>query len=132
MVESTTQPSESNIRRIIALVAYDGTEFCGFQYQIGQPSIQATLEEALDKFCRVQDRIVGSGRTDTGVHATGQVIAATVEWKHSLQAFQQAWNVHLPKSVVIRGVCIVPEPFHPRFSALKRTYCYYVINQVGC
>lgn len=129
MAEIVTQAVDGTTKRIAALIAYDGTDYCGFQYQVAQPSIQATLEKALSKFCKFRSRVLGSGRTDTGVHANGQVVAVQVEWKHSLQAFQQAWNVHLPRSIVIRDVCIVPETFHPRFSALKRTYRYYVIHK---
>lgn len=113
-------------RLICALVAYDGTEYSGFQVQANARSIQGVLEEGLERltghFCRVH----GSGRTDAGVHAHGQVIAADVPWKHSLDALCQAWNRHLPEAVVIRQVADAPAGFHPRFSATSRTYRYTV------
>lgn len=76
-------------RSICALVAYDDTEYSGFQVQANARSIQGALEEGLERltghFCRVH----GAGRTDAGVHAHGQVIAANVPWKHSLDALCQ-------------------------------------------
>jgi tRNA pseudouridine38-40 synthase len=124
-----TLHSES-LQWIAAQIAYDGTDYYGFQYQSALPSIQGTLETALDVFCKRHGRVIGSGRTDTGVHARGQVVAVLVEWKHSLLALQRAWNVHLPPSIVVNGICQAPIGFHPRFSALQRTYRYYVVNRV--
>lgn len=113
-------------RSICALVAYDGTEYSGFQVQANARSIQGALEEGLERltghFCRVH----GAGRTDAGVHAHGQVIAANVPWKHSLDALCQGWNRHLPIAVVVRYVAQAPAGFHPRFSATSRTYRYTV------
>lgn len=120
--------ADKAVRHVAALVAYDGTDYFGFQYQLNHPSIQESLELALSKFCKAAGRVVASGRTDTGVHALGQVIAVKVEWRHDLQALMRAWNMYLPKSIVIRAICDVSEPFHPRFSALTRTYRYYVLN----
>ncbi|MFN8442266.1 MAG: tRNA pseudouridine(38-40) synthase TruA [Caldilineaceae bacterium] len=120
----------SKFRLVAALVAYDGTDYFGFQYQANKKSIQGELENALSKFCSYSGRVVGAGRTDSGVHARGQVIAVKVEWKHELQALLRAWNVNLPPSIVICAICDVGEGFHPRFSALSRTYCYYVTNNL--
>jgi len=116
-------------RSVCALVAYDGTDYSGFQVQTNAPhTIQGALESGLEKltgqFCRVH----GSGRTDAGVHAHGQVILATVDWKHSTDALCQAWNRYLPDAIVIRRVVEAPEGFHPRFSATRRTYRYTVLH----
>ncbi|MFZ1757070.1 MAG: tRNA pseudouridine(38-40) synthase TruA [Caldilineaceae bacterium] len=116
-------------RSVVALIAYDGTEYSGFQVQANAPrTIQAALEEGLEKltgrFCRVH----GSGRTDAGVHAHGQVILVSVGWKHSVDALRQAWNRYLPESIVIRQVVEAPIGFHPRFSATNRTYRYTVLH----
>ena len=117
---------ESQERAVCALVAYDGADYHGFQAQDNAVSVQQTLEEALDCFAERRSRIVGAGRTDTGVHAAGQVIAVQVNWRHSLESLQRAWNVHLPPAIVVRGVQGAPDGFHPRFSAVSRTYRYTV------
>lgn len=113
-------------RSICALVAYDGTEFHGFQYQTGVPTIQGALEDALLRLTHSPVRIVGAGRTDAGVHASGQVIAAQIPWRHSIADLQRAWNAHLNREVVLLEVKPAPEDFHPRFSAGSRTYRYTV------
>ena len=120
----------SKFRLVAALVTYDGTDYFGFQYQANKKSIQGELEIALSKFCVYSGRVVGAGRTDSGVRARGQVIAVKVDWKHDLQAFLRAWNVNLPPSIAICAVCDAGESFHPRFSALSRTYSYYVTNNL--
>ncbi|MEZ4711313.1 MAG: tRNA pseudouridine(38-40) synthase TruA [Caldilineaceae bacterium] len=114
---------------VCALIAYDGTDFHGFQYQVGVPTIQGALEDALLAFTKASVRVVGSGRTDAGVHARGQVIAAQVPWRHSVANLQRAWNAHLPPSVVILRASQAPAQFHPRFSARSRTYRYTVCAQ---
>ena len=119
-----------DLRYICALVTYDGTDYHGFQYQVGVPTIQETLETALDAFTERASRIVGAGRTDAGVHANGQVIAVTVRWQHGLEDLRRAWNVRLPPSVAVRRVRSVPVGFHPRISALCRTYRYTVQHYV--
>ncbi|MBW7885965.1 MAG: tRNA pseudouridine(38-40) synthase TruA [Caldilineaceae bacterium] len=117
---------EPALHYVSALVAYDGTGYHGFQYQSNAPSIQGALEMALDACAERSGRVIGAGRTDAGVHATGQVIAVRVRWRHSLTDLQRAWNAHLPPAVVVRRVREAPEGFHPRFSAVSRTYRYTV------
>lgn len=114
------------LRTVCALVAYDGTDYHGFQSQANAMTVQDTLEGALDQFCLRQERIVGAGRTDAGVHANGQVIRTTVAWAHSLADLERAWNVRLPPSIAVRLVREAPSGFHPRFDAISRTYCYTV------
>lgn len=114
---------------VAALVAYDGTDFHGFQLQPNVPTVQAALEVALQACSGEACRIVGSGRTDTGVHANGQAVAVHVPWRHSLRDLQRAWNAHLPPSVTVRRLRLAPGCFHPRFSALHRTYRYTVFDQ---
>lgn len=119
---------EPTRRRICALVAYDGTAFCGFQYQDHSPSIQQALEAALDACGQRLNRVVGAGRTDTGVHASGQVVCVDMAWRHPLAKLERAWNAHLPDAIVVRNVCEGVERFHPRFSAVNRTYRYTVVQ----
>jgi tRNA pseudouridine38-40 synthase len=117
-----------SIRRICALVAYDGTEYNGFQIQENAPTIQGALEESLSRCVGHFCRITGSGRTDTGVHARGQVVAAEAPWRHSLDALARAWNHFLPAAILVRQIVEAPEGFHPRFSATSRTYRYMVYH----
>ena len=114
---------------VAALVAYDGTDFHGFQLQPNAPTVQAALETALQLCTGEKCRVVGSGRTDTGVHANGQVVAVQVPWRHSLSDLQRAWNAHLPAAIAVRRVRLAPARFHPRFSALHRTYRYTLFDQ---
>lgn len=114
---------------IAALVAYDGTDFHGFQLQPNAPTVQAGLEQALQDCCGEACRVIGSGRTDAGVHASGQVVAAKVPWRHSLRDLQRAWNAHLPAMIAVRRLALAPEGFHPRFSAVQRTYRYTLFDQ---
>lgn len=112
--------------RVCALVAYDGTEYHGFQYQVGAATIQEQLESALGHVAEFHGHVVGAGRTDAGVHASGQVVAAEVQWRHSLRDLQRAWNAHLPHAIRVWRVRQAPEGFHPRYSAIERTYRYTV------
>jgi tRNA pseudouridine38-40 synthase len=113
---------------VAARVAYDGTLFHGFQIQRAEPTVQAALEEALFACTGQRIRVIGSGRTDAGVHANGQVVAAQVAWKHSVESLQKAWNAHLPRSITVRDLVEAPDDFHPRFSAERRTYRYTLVD----
>lgn len=120
---------DERVWTVCARIAYDGTDFHGFQFQAGGvPTIQGALEVSLARFCPLIGRIAGAGRTDTGVHAGGQVVTATVQWRHSPAQLQNAWNAHLPPSITVRDLVEAPVGFHPRFSASARTYRYYVIE----
>jgi tRNA pseudouridine38-40 synthase len=109
------------------LVEYDGTDYCGFQVLSDRPSVQASLEQVLLRLTGQATRIRYAGRTDAGVHAQGQVIAADVRWRHSLADLERAWNALLPADIAVREVAWVTDPtFHPRFSARSRVYRYTV------
>jgi len=113
------------------LVAYDGTDYHGFQFQVGVPTVQGTLESALAAFTDPVGRVAAAGRTDAGVHANGQVIAVRARWRHDVVELQQAWNAHLPPSICVRRLQEVPDSFHPRFSAQWRTYRYRLVQPIG-
>ncbi len=115
------------MRSVCGLVAYDGTEFHGFQVQKRVATIQGELETALSRVVGQPVRISGAGRTDSGVHASGQVIATEVSWRHPLEDLQRAWNAYLPSAITVRKLQGAPVRFHPRFSALDRTYRYTVV-----
>jgi len=113
---------------IYGVVVYDGTDFHGFQYQVDLPTVQGMLEDAARAFSSVDGRVIGSGRTDAGVHAVGQVVGVHAQWKHSASDFQRAWNAHLPPTICVHRSGLAPEGFHPRFSALARTYRYTILQ----
>jgi len=89
--------------------------------------VQGALEQALQRLTGQTVRIRYAGRTDAGVHAEGQVIAADVVWRHALADLERAWNVLLPPDVAVRALTEYADPrFHPRFSARSRVYRYTV------
>ena len=109
-----------------AILAYDGTAYQGFQRQPAPtPTIQAAVENAIAAITGQTVGIVGAGRTDTGVHATGQVIAFDVEWKHEDRELLHAINSQLPLDIALQRVYQQPG-FHPRFDALWRQYAYRI------
>ncbi len=112
-----------------ALIAYDGTEYHGFQRQVeSQPTVQGTIEQVLGQFARKSVTLNGSGRTDSGVHAAGQVISFSLEWQHGCKALRKALNANLPKDIAILQLKQVSPSFHPRFDAQRRAYEYHVHN----
>lgn len=113
-----------------ATVQYDGTAYFGFQRQRrGVRSIQAELEQALSRLANCPIRVLGAGRTDTGVHALGQVIAFTIEWpeRHGTAALHRALNANLPPDIVVADMVEVAPGFHPRFDARCRGYEYHIL-----
>jgi tRNA pseudouridine38-40 synthase len=113
-------------------IEYDGTPFCGWQIQENGPSIQARLRDAIQAFCG--DAVIprGAGRTDSGVHATGQVahIDLTRDWPADTVA--KAVNSHLrPAPVAILTCVLVPDGFDARFSAKARHYLYRIVNRAA-
>ena len=112
-----------------ALVAYDGTEYFGFQRQVEtQPTVQSTIEDVLSQLARQPVTLLGSGRTDRGVHAVGQVITFTFDWRHSNFDLHRAINANLPEDIAILQLKQVPSSFHPRFDARRREYEYTVYD----
>lgn len=109
-----------------ARVAYDGTDFVGFQRQAARRgrTVQGEIESAIEKVCGERVVVVGAGRTDAGVHATGQVVAFDVNWRHSLDALGRALNAALPDDVAMCDLAVCEPGFHPRYSAKSRTYVY--------
>jgi tRNA pseudouridine38-40 synthase len=115
--------------RIRAVIAYDGTDYHGFQRQspVREPSIQGTLEDALGQIGQ-PGGVLGAGRTDAGVHASGQVIAFQVDWRHSLDDLQRALNATLPEDIAVLELEQTTDTFHPRYDAVSRTYRYRISN----
>jgi tRNA pseudouridine38-40 synthase len=116
--------------RYRAQVEYDGTNYCGFQRQKdGFPTIQGELERVLTDLARQSVSITGAGRTDSGVHALGQVISFTIEWRHGAGALQRAINASLPEDIAVKFLEETTQSFHPRFDARRRSYLYRVYNE---
>ena len=111
-----------------ALVEYDGTAYCGFQRQRSEPTIQGQLETAIKTVAGQTVTVIGAGRTDSGVHATAQVIAFEVNWRHERQALERAVNANLPEDIAIRELRDASEGFHPRFDARSRAYAYTIYS----
>ncbi len=116
--------------RYRALIAYDGTDYFGFQRQRDeQPTIQGELERVLHSLTNSVVSITGSGRTDRGVHATGQVVSFQTSWNHGKESLQRALNAKLPKDIAVLQLDEVDAEFHPRYDARSRAYQYYIYNQ---
>ena len=110
-------------------LAYDGTDFYGFQRQGSDRTVQLVVETVLKRIGWKGSSILAAGRTDRGVHASGQVITVDFNWSHPIQALKNALNAYLPDDVAVQGVVEAPADFHPRFDALSRTYRYHIYCQ---
>lgn len=108
------------------IIAYDGTEFSGYQRQTHQRTVQAELEQALTKIGWEEHSTIAAGRTDTGVHAHGQVVAFNLNWKHNHTKLANAINATLPSDISVSQVQTVRFDFNPRYNAESRTYRYTV------
>lgn len=117
------------MRNIKLTIEYDGTDYHGWQIQPNAITIQEAIQEALTKVTKTQTQIIGAGRTDTGVHAAGQVANFHTHSQMSLISFQKALNATLPRDIVIIDVEEVSLDFHARFSAVSRTYRYTILNR---
>lgn len=115
--------------RLLAVVEYDGTDFEGFQIQARKRTVQGELERALRQITGERIRVIGAGRTDTGVHATGQGAHFDTTWNRPPEILQRALNAVLPTDIAIRALIQVPNDFSARYSAQSRTYRYTILNQ---
>lgn len=114
------------MKRFKAVCAYDGTDFLGWQSQAGGRTIQDILEEKLKKIFKITIRIHGSGRTDSGVHAHGQVFHFDANWKYPTKKLLLALRVKLPQSIQLKSLKEVPKDFHGRFSVKGKRYVYQI------
>ena len=110
--------------RYQVILAYDGTGFTGSQKQANSRTVQGELEKALHEIGWSGKSVLMAGRTDTGVHASGQVASFDFEWAHSTEQLLRALNARLPTDLVVRRLQATPADFHPRFDATSRTYRY--------
>ncbi len=111
-------------------IEYDGTDYAGWQRQDNMVSVQSAIEDALYKFSQENVQITGSGRTDSGVHATGQVAHFDLNKSFEIKNVINGLNFFLkPQPISILDCQIVDENFHARFSAKKRYYRYFILNR---
>lgn len=111
------------------ILAYDGTGLSGSQRQATARTAQSELERALRKLGWQGSSVLLAGRTDAGVHASGQVAAFDLEWNHPLVELVRALNSNLPAEMAVSAAKIVSDEFHPRFDATSRRYCYRLFSQ---
>jgi tRNA pseudouridine38-40 synthase len=115
--------------RYKVILAYDGTDFHGFQRQVNHAKIRTVQETVETALCRIGwqgHSILAAGRTDAGVHAAGQVIAFDFNWRHSPHDLLAALNANLPADVAVRNINVIRSDFHPRYDACARSYHYSV------
>lgn len=115
--------------RYKVILAYDGSAFNGMQRQVNSRSVQSVVENALRSLGWKQKSILAAGRTDTGVHASGQVIAFDLDWRHSPEKLLAALNAELPQEVAAKAVELAADDFHPRYDAKARRYEYRIFCQ---
>ncbi len=116
------------MRNIKLTLEYDGTSYCGWQIQPKVPTVQGCLEKSLSCVFKQETKTVAAGRTDAGVHATGQVVSFTIENRVSLFAIKPAVNSCLPENIRVKHVKEVSLGFHAQRSALSRVYRYIIYN----
>lgn len=114
--------------RIALGIEYDGSHYHGWQKQPGLYTVQSCLEQALAKIANEPVSITCAGRTDTGVHAAGQIIHFVTTAKRPMRSWIFGVNSHLPRDISVHWAKLVDEEFHARFSALTRRYCYIIYN----
>ncbi len=115
-------------KKIKLTLSYDGTRYQGWQRQRSAPTVQQVLEEKIGLMTRERVKVTGSGRTDAGVHALGQVCHFTTSSRIPLQAFKKGLNSLLPPDILIRRAESPPPDFHAQFSAASKTYEYRILN----
>ena len=117
------------MRNIKLLIEYDGTNYRGWQVQPDGPTIQGMLEEKLSRLTSERTHVFGSGRTDSGVHALGQVAHFRTQSQMDIRTIQRALNSLLPPDIVIREVEEVDEGFHARKQSKSKVYEYRILNR---
>lgn len=110
------------------ILAYDGTNYCGWQLQLDRPTVQGALAEVLQRFAGVPVVTHGAGRTDAGVHAEGQVVSFKLGKVWEGAALRRALNANLPLDIRVLEAAQTEERFHPRIYAKGKTYRYQLYN----
>lgn len=114
--------------RVKLVVAYEGTNYCGWQIQPNGITIEQVLNETLSSLLGEEITVTGASRTDAGVHSLGNVAVFETHTKMPAEKISFALNQRLPEDIVVQESCQVPEDFHPRFSKSRKTYEYRILN----
>ena len=117
------------MRRVMLRVAYDGTDYCGWQLQPGMPTIEGMLNENLSKLLGEPITVTGASRTDSGVHSLGNVAVFDTDTRIPAEKISYALNQRLPADIVIQESKEVAPDFHPRHCDSKKTYEYRILNR---
>lgn len=117
------------MKRVKLVVAYDGTNYCGWQFQNNGITIEEVLNKALSGLCGEDIKVIGASRTDSGVHALGNVAVFDTDSPIPGDKFSFALNQRLPDDVRIQESCQVADDFHPRFCDTIKTYEYRIANR---
>jgi len=128
MTEPTLYP-ESGFLRLRIDLAYDGSNFSGWAIQPDRRTVQAQVEESIEKIARVRIESIVAGRTDAGVHATGQVIHVDIPDSIAIEDLAYKLNRILDEDIRINRIEVAPPAFHARFSALRRYYQYRILDE---
>ena len=116
------------MRTFKVTLSYDGTNYSGWQFQPGQPTLQETFERTLAKITGEAIRIAASGRTDAGVHAAGQVVSFRSDTHHEPDVLLRALNAELPHDMAVSAVDLVADDFHATHSARGKVYRYTILD----
>lgn len=117
------------MKRIKLVIAYDGTNYCGWQKQPNAITIEEVVNKHLTRLLGEDIEVIGSSRTDSGVHALGNVAVFDTETKIPAEKIAHALNQRLPKDIVVQSSCEVPLDFHPRYHKSCKTYEYRILNR---
>lgn len=116
------------MEKLKAVIQYDGTSYCGWQFQPDVPTVQGEFERTLSKIVQCDTRIHGAGRTDSGVHAVGQVAHFSVNWRHDILRLQKGLNSLLPQDISVLNLERATADFHARHDSNSKTYVYTILN----
>ena len=111
------------------ILSYNGSNFAGFQRQKDRRTVQGEFETCLRNLEWKGKSILAAGRTDAGVHASGQVVSFQLEWHHSLEDLRNDLKYYRPTDMAAKSLEAVPMDFHPRFDAISRCYSYQILCQ---
>lgn len=116
------------MRRIKLIVAYDGTNYCGWQIQPNGITVEEVLNRAISRLTGSDTAVIGASRTDSGVHALGNVAVFDTDSRIPAERFSYALNQRLPEDIVVMSSEEVPEEWHPRYQDSLKTYEYHILN----